>query len=490
MRLFISYARVDKSTCQQLLQALGDAHEVWYDRRLLAGMEWWPEIEYRLHWCDGLIYVLSPESVASEYCIREYELARRLGKRIFPVLIQSNTRIPAELGIYQYADISADSSRVTDLLNALTVAERSLLQKKEESFSEPAAVRPLENTSHLRIGQKISLATQAIHQKNYEVAFNILQEIKESGSSPRYVSHIIDQLFNEARNALERTRYGQEVAYEYDAIVALVMNPHTSQQGCNAFLEFQKEYPYYDPETVAPICQQIALAMPQQNLLASFNWYPILSGQTTLADTRHFPLPGDLCDAHHVEAFQTTRHTVKAGHFKKFLHAEDGYSNLEWWNYSRTAYDWTQKRRDYTELEAIDTMDDEMPATGVTWYDAVAFSNWLSSRVNLPIRLPTDYEYQRMLDVISTPSTETAMTYSYETVMTPTSFSTSTPTIPMTSNHTWEWSLSQWQNHSIEKQSNRHRSIRRLTAQAIDCFYHQPDASLPNVGFRLVTNAL
>ena len=75
MRLFVSYARVDKPLCKQVVERLSDVHDVWYDKRLHAGMDWWEEIQERLAWCDGFVYLLSPESVKSEYCQREFVIA-------------------------------------------------------------------------------------------------------------------------------------------------------------------------------------------------------------------------------------------------------------------------------------------------------------------------------------------------------------------------------------------------------------------------------
>ena len=63
--IFISYARVDKPLCKQIVERLSDVHEVWYDRRLFAAQDWWNEIQHQLHWCEGFVYLLSPESVAS-----------------------------------------------------------------------------------------------------------------------------------------------------------------------------------------------------------------------------------------------------------------------------------------------------------------------------------------------------------------------------------------------------------------------------------------
>ena len=47
MRLFISYARVDKPYCKQIIDLL-DMHDVWYDHRLHIGQKWWDEIVWRL----------------------------------------------------------------------------------------------------------------------------------------------------------------------------------------------------------------------------------------------------------------------------------------------------------------------------------------------------------------------------------------------------------------------------------------------------------
>src|SRR5690554_6512733 len=126
MKLFVSYARVDKPLCKQIVEHLQDVHEVGYDRRLHDGQEWWDEIVRRLDWCDGFVYLLSPESVVSPYCQREYKIASDAGKPVIPVLIQARTEIPETLKHLHYADLSEGMEDIVTLLNALTVAERQL----------------------------------------------------------------------------------------------------------------------------------------------------------------------------------------------------------------------------------------------------------------------------------------------------------------------------------------------------------------------------
>ena len=141
MRLFVSYARVDKPLCTQIAEML-DIHEVWYDQRLYAGQHWWKEIIRRLNWCEGFIYLLSPESVSSEYCRKEFEIAQEQGKHIFPVLIHESTVIPEELRELQYADVSNGLTyeAVKTLLNAVAIAERTnkiKVPNEAEALSEP-----------------------------------------------------------------------------------------------------------------------------------------------------------------------------------------------------------------------------------------------------------------------------------------------------------------------------------------------------------------
>lgn len=61
MRIFISYARLDKPYCIQISNLL-TAHDVWFDQRFYAGDKWWDEILRRLEWCEGFIYLQNMRS--------------------------------------------------------------------------------------------------------------------------------------------------------------------------------------------------------------------------------------------------------------------------------------------------------------------------------------------------------------------------------------------------------------------------------------------
>jgi formylglycine-generating enzyme required for sulfatase activity len=140
MKLFISYAHVDWPFVQNLAQRLGRSHEVWFDDRLHAGTDWWQAILEKLDWCDGFLYVLSPESLASTSCLDEYAEAKRLGKIIIPARLQSNIALPDDLAQVQSVDFAdrVFEDALADLMGHVGVLEKEQGSKKLVAAAEPA----------------------------------------------------------------------------------------------------------------------------------------------------------------------------------------------------------------------------------------------------------------------------------------------------------------------------------------------------------------
>ncbi len=105
MRVFVSYARADKTFVMMLTDAL-DVHEVWYDHRLYTGQVWWNDILKRLDWCERFMFCFSEASINSDYCLKEWATAQRLGKPTIPVLLTPNLVIPDSLKYSEYIDFS------------------------------------------------------------------------------------------------------------------------------------------------------------------------------------------------------------------------------------------------------------------------------------------------------------------------------------------------------------------------------------------------
>ncbi|MBK8021878.1 MAG: TIR domain-containing protein [Chloroflexi bacterium] len=86
--VFISYSHADHDFVVQLYEALiGAGLEVWVDLKGIPySSQWWQEIQEGIENAHNFAFIISPESMKSQYCQYELEHARGAGKRIVPVL--------------------------------------------------------------------------------------------------------------------------------------------------------------------------------------------------------------------------------------------------------------------------------------------------------------------------------------------------------------------------------------------------------------------
>ena len=87
--IFICYSRKDKEFAFSLKDALENAgKEVWIDTvDLPASSTWRKEIEEAITQSIAFVYLITPNSLESEYCQKEFETANNQNKRIFPILL-------------------------------------------------------------------------------------------------------------------------------------------------------------------------------------------------------------------------------------------------------------------------------------------------------------------------------------------------------------------------------------------------------------------
>jgi len=133
VRIFISYAHEDTAKVMDIGRAL-DIHEVWFDHRLSVGQEWWNEIERQISACHCFLFVMSPESVASEYCQKEIEAALKLDKPVAPVMI-APMDIPQTISKFQVISIveGLSTENTARLLNGLFEIERQIFNPMKQA---------------------------------------------------------------------------------------------------------------------------------------------------------------------------------------------------------------------------------------------------------------------------------------------------------------------------------------------------------------------
>jgi hypothetical protein len=88
LKVFISYSRKDGDFAEDLVVALeACGFDAYLDQHDIAPGEIWEErLAGLIQAADTIVYVISPDSIASERCVWEIEQARAFGKRLIPVV--------------------------------------------------------------------------------------------------------------------------------------------------------------------------------------------------------------------------------------------------------------------------------------------------------------------------------------------------------------------------------------------------------------------
>jgi hypothetical protein len=130
-KVFISYSRKDMAFADRLEAALkARGFEPLIDRtEIYAFEDWWQRIRALIIEADTIIFVLSPEAVASDICRKEVEFAGSLNKRFAPVVCKrvDDQAVPAPLRRFNYIFCDDDAqfeARINLLAEALDDVER------------------------------------------------------------------------------------------------------------------------------------------------------------------------------------------------------------------------------------------------------------------------------------------------------------------------------------------------------------------------------
>src|ERR1700722_9513327 len=148
-RVFISHSQKNNASALALAQWLaGNGVDDYFldisaDRGISPGERWQEALRRAADRCQAVLFLISPEWVASRWCLAEFLLAKQLGKAIFGVLVSETPMeaVPVEMrGEFQWARFVGGVER-----ERLTVEFDPLVPRSEVSFSLPGL-------SRLRIG--------------------------------------------------------------------------------------------------------------------------------------------------------------------------------------------------------------------------------------------------------------------------------------------------------------------------------------------------
>lgn len=389
--IFISYSKKNSDYAYALADFLQEqGFNVWIDRvGIEYGVSWWDAIVTGLKGCGALIVIMTPEAKASEWVQREVFIALQDKKPVFPLLLNGNNW---ELFVLtQYVSVRDGSLPDADLLKRVS----QYVTPKGKGVNQSTLTPPKDAPPTFDMDAAILAYYAAFRAKNWSEAQRILGRIRASGENPfpfdpdeseRKVQAAIEREENERK----RIAYETERDRQYRRV--LTMSQH--EDGATVWAALQKvwaNFPDYDPDNLARFQPAPQRPRSVDLLPAPFAWVSIPAGKVTLEAGGYVPAGGQTFD---VPAFAIAKYPVTNAQYRLFVDA-GGYRERQWW----TDAGWKQRETDkWTEPRYWNDPKwngDEYPVVGVSWYEAVAFCQWLSAASGENVTLPTEQQWQR-----------------------------------------------------------------------------------------------
>lgn len=129
MKLFVSYARIDEYKIYEIVDILRAASfDPHWDDQIAPGDDWKKELQVKIESSEAFIFLMSPDSVNSDWCLWELNKASELSKPIIPILIRDNTEIPLSIKQLNYLDARGQirNSKVAQLVVKLMGLKQNL----------------------------------------------------------------------------------------------------------------------------------------------------------------------------------------------------------------------------------------------------------------------------------------------------------------------------------------------------------------------------
>jgi formylglycine-generating enzyme required for sulfatase activity len=203
------------------------------------------------------------------------------------------------------------------------------------------------------------------------------------------------------------------------------------------------------------------------------------------------------------ESYRIAKYPITNVQFQSFVQEPKGYANAKWWSGMHQAGSEQQL------LGPVNAMwpDADYPREMVSWYEAMAFCEWLSDRLGYKVSLPTEeqwekaargtdgstYPYGNQFDENKANTSESRLGHTSGVDLYPAGVSPF-GALGMSGN-VWEWTLSEYHSRRNDNPgSDNPRVLRggswansRLYAKTSSRICNFPGDRFLNAGFRLVS---
>ena len=163
-----------------------------------------------------------------------------------------------------------------------------------------------------------------------------------------------------------------------------------------------REYIYLTRSTVEEGADAAETPLPFEPQMVTISAGPFLMGtpESEIADLEKLGRERKYLEREvpqhevHLPAYAIGRYPVTNAEFARFIE-EAGYQTRDFW----TEAGWQRKEKESWQQPR--TWDDgqwngsSQPVVGVSWYEAVAYCNWLAQKTDKPYRLPSEAEWEK-----------------------------------------------------------------------------------------------
>jgi hypothetical protein len=138
--VFVCYAHDERELVVGLVEWLrSQGCQVWYDEAIEAGSRWSDDLAHAVEGCAAFLYLLSPRSISSRYCLDEVHFALECGRPIVPVEIAPVSLTPGlKLSI-------GGTHRLFMHRMEQSEFRRKLLRGLQDAMAGAAAAHPVES---------------------------------------------------------------------------------------------------------------------------------------------------------------------------------------------------------------------------------------------------------------------------------------------------------------------------------------------------------
>jgi len=430
--IFISYASKNSDKVDSIvtrLRALKNPdgtwrYRIWQDKNrdgdgIPPGADWWDSILNAIEVCSVFVFMISKESLESMNCKAELDYAYARNCHIIPIFL------PEEF-YYESGKYRLNYS-LPEILNSLhgifydgDKGQTELQQKLADYVQSPSkplsASRPPNPDDKKTYLQLYTEACDFAWQTQFEIALEKFRKLSKK-TAHRYqvpamkwvdilvLYHEIDQAALQSHTQPFAREMWQEYHVTHNGITFIdggLFDPKNYKARYDGGAQPQTPPPNNTPVRttfLSPMPQPVIETLPPPKIFTPpipsflpqpFEWCKIDGGNVTLKALSDGYLKQVTIVP--VEEFFMAKYPTTNAQYQAFVDAADGYKNAEWWNYSEGAKAW---RKANPQPAKTAFAGDDHPRTNVTWYESVAFTRWLSQKLNLNVFLPTDELWQR-----------------------------------------------------------------------------------------------